>query len=126
MSTAAPRLSLPIDSHLDAIRKAVEEYPTLLLRASPGSGKTTRVPATLLNARLSAPEIWVLEPRRLAAKWAANRVAEEREESIGETIGYQFRFEKRDSPKTRLRFLTEGVLLRNSSKSRSRGPRRIP
>ena len=85
-------------------------HSRLLLQASPGSGKTTRVPPALLS---QVPgEIWVLEPRRLAAKWAAHRVADELGEPLGETVGYQFRFEKKESPRTRLRFLTEGILLR--------------
>jgi ATP-dependent helicase HrpB len=112
MAQAPVRVTLPIDPHLPAITAAIEAHSAVILKASPGSGKTTRVPASLLDARLSAPEIWVLEPRRLAAKWAALRVAEERGEPIGESVGYQFRFEKRDGPRTRLRFLTEGVLLR--------------
>jgi ATP-dependent helicase HrpB len=112
MPQAPVRIALPIDPHLAAITAAVETHPAVVLKASPGSGKTTRVPAALLESRLSAPEIWVLEPRRLAAKWAAHRVAEERGEAPGETVGYQFRFEKREGPRTRLRFLTEGVLLR--------------
>jgi ATP-dependent helicase HrpB len=112
MAQAPVRIALPIDPHLPAITAAVEKHSAVVLKASPGSGKTTRVPAALLESRLSAPEIWVLEPRRLAAKWAAHRVAEERGESPGETVGYQFRFERREGPRTRLRFLTEGVLLR--------------
>jgi ATP-dependent helicase HrpB len=118
-SMSAPLTRLPIDDHLPRILKALEQHSSLLLQASPGSGKTTRVPVSLLKASWdqapaeepSRQEIWVLEPRRLAAKWAAVRVAAEYGEAVGETIGYQFRFETRESPRTRLRFLTEGVLL---------------
>src|SRR5262249_20449045 len=69
-----------------------------------------RVPPALL--RLTPREVWVLEPRRLAARLAARFVAKELGESIGETVGYQVRFEEVAGPRTRLRFLTEGVLTR--------------
>lgn len=84
----------------------------LIIEAAPGAGKTTRVPAALLDAELASGEVWVLEPRRLAARMAARRVAEERGERLGETVGYQVRFEEVASRQTRLRFLTEGVLTR--------------
>lgn len=104
-------LALPIDSFLPEIVRAVRERSVLVLEAEPGAGKTTRVPAALLDA--GAPgEIWVLEPRRLAARLAAQRVAQERGERAGETVGYQVRFEDRTGPRTRLRFVTEGVLVR--------------
>src|SRR5215831_9503845 len=114
---------------------------TLVLEAPPGAGKTTRVPPALLacgtddrflssihgpstpsdrqttkNDRqshlLGAREVLVLEPRRLAARLAARFVASELGEQIGETIGYQVRFEEVAGPRTRLRFLTDGVLTR--------------
>src|SRR5260370_39952781 len=83
---------------------------SLVLLAPPGAGKTTRVPPALLA--LAPGEVWVLEPRRLAARMAARRVASELGERIGETVGYQVRFEDVSGPSTRLRFLTEGVLTR--------------
>ncbi|HMX30272.1 MAG TPA: helicase-related protein, partial [Blastocatellia bacterium] len=86
--------------------------PNLIIEAAPGAGKTTRVPAALLDAELAAGEVCVLEPRRLAARMAARRVAEERGEKLGQTVGYQVRFEEVASRETRLRFLTEGVLTR--------------
>ena len=91
------------------IRKKVEAHSALILQASPGSGKTTRVPPALLGQH---SQIIVLEPRRLAAKYAARRVAEEMGEIVGKTVGYQFRFENVSSAQTRLRFLTEGMLMR--------------
>src|SRR5262249_1759176 len=80
----------------------------LVVEAPPGAGKTTRVPPALLNFG----DVLVLEPRRLAARMAARRVASEMNENIGETVGYQVRFEDVSGPRTRLRFLTEGVLTR--------------
>lgn len=104
--------SLPIDSLLPEIVAELRRSPNLILEAAPGAGKTTRVPAALLDAELAEGEVWVLEPRRLAARMAARRVAEERGERLGETIGYQVRFEEVASRQTRLRFLTEGMLTR--------------
>ncbi|MBO0719303.1 MAG: ATP-dependent helicase HrpB [Blastocatellia bacterium] len=105
--------SLPIDSILPEIIKQLNRTPSLVLEAPPGAGKTTRVPSALLDAGVAGDgEVWVLEPRRLAARLAARRVAEERGERLGDTIGYQVRFEEIAGPRTRLRFLTEGVLTR--------------
>ncbi len=104
---------LPIDALLPEIVAALEVTPNLVIEAPPGAGKTTRVPAALLAAGIAdAGEVWVLEPRRLAARLAAQRVASELGERVGETVGYQVRFEDVSGPRTRLRFLTEGVFTR--------------
>ena len=104
---------LPIDALLPEIVARLREAPNLLVEAPPGAGKTTRVPPALLDAGAAGRgEVWVLEPRRLAARMSARRVAEERGEPLGETVGYQVRFEEVAGPRTRLRFLTEGVLTR--------------
>jgi ATP-dependent helicase HrpB len=104
---------LPIDSLLPEIVASLGRAPNLVIEAPPGAGKTTRVPSALLDAGLAGErEVWVLEPRRLAARMAARRVAEERGERPGETVGYQVRFEDVAGPRTRLRFLTEGVFTR--------------
>lgn len=108
-------MKLPIDPIIpEAIRLLAETARCLVLQASPGSGKTTRLPPALLKApfRGSEGEILVLEPRRLAAKYAAIFVAQELNETVGKTVGYQFRFENVSSPQTRLRYLTEGMLMR--------------
>ncbi len=101
---------LPIDAHLPALIEAVRARRGAVVVAEPGAGKTTRVPPALLDALPG--EVWVLEPRRLAARLAAERVAAERGQRLGEEVGYQVRFEQRAGPRTRLRFLTEGVLTR--------------
>jgi len=108
------RITLPIDPHLSSIIKTIESGSAIVVQATPGSGKTTRIPPALLDAKFRKPEqsVIVLEPRRLAAKFASFRVAFERGENAGETVGYQFRFEKSIGPKTRLLFLTEGMLMR--------------
>jgi ATP-dependent helicase HrpB len=105
---------LPIDSLLPEIVASLKERaPNLVIEAPPGAGKTTRVPPAVLDAGLAlGREVWVLEPRRLAARLAAHRVADERGERVGETIGYQVRFDEVSGPRTRLRFVTEGVLTR--------------
>ncbi|MBI3423443.1 MAG: ATP-dependent helicase HrpB [Acidobacteria bacterium] len=103
---------LPIDDVLPALIAQFRQSANLVLEAPPGAGKTTRVPAALLDAHIVKGEVWVLEPRRLATRLAAHRVAEERGARLGETVGYQVRFEEVASPQTRLRFLTEGVLTR--------------
>lgn len=107
-------VKLPIDGLLPELLDSLEKNPSAILHASPGSGKTTRVPPALLSCSFIRPdqEIWVLEPRRLAAKYAAHRVAQECGEPVGKTVGYHFRFEKIAGPSTRLHFLTEGMLIR--------------
>jgi ATP-dependent helicase HrpB len=106
-------LTLPIDPLLPEIVRAVQSHPAVLITAPPGAGKTTRVPRALLDAGLAdAGEIVVLQPRRIAARLAAGRVAEELGEGLGNTVGYAVRFENISGPGTRIRFLTEGVFAR--------------
>ncbi|HKA02625.1 MAG TPA: DEAD/DEAH box helicase, partial [Candidatus Solibacter sp.] len=103
-------MQLPIDALIPDILEHLRHSNTLVLEAPPGAGKTTRVPAALLD--LTPRDVLVLEPRRLAARLAARFVAHERHETVGDTVGYQVRFEEVAGPRTRLRFLTEGVLTR--------------
>ncbi len=102
--------TLPVDAILPEILESLKRCPNLVIEAPPGAGKTTRVPPALLE--IVAGEVVVLEPRRIAARLAARRVAYEAGETIGETVGYQVRFEEAISARTRLRFVTEGVLTR--------------
>ncbi|MDP2876017.1 MAG: helicase-related protein, partial [Holophaga sp.] len=106
-------IPLPIDPHLPRMVEILRAGRNLVLTAEPGAGKTTRVPRALLDAGLLASgECWVLEPRRLAARLAAARVAEELGEELGQRVGYAVRFEQKVSKATRIRFVTEGLLLR--------------
>lgn len=106
--TLAP---LPIDAVIPQLLAAVERCGAVVLTAPPGSGKTTRVPAALVDHGLDG-EVWVLQPRRLAARAAARRVAFERNGRVGDEVGYQVRHDRQTSSGTRIRFVTEGVLLR--------------
>lgn len=107
-----PLPALPIDPLLPQILETLEHHNAAVVTAEPGAGKTTRVPPVLLAAPFAKDkEIWVLQPRRLAAKMAALRVAEELGEEIGRRVGYQFRFEKLAGRETRLKFMTDGMLL---------------
>ena len=101
--------ALPIDDLLPEILATLRHSRNLVIEAVPGAGKTTRVPPALLPL---GGEVLVLEPRRIAARLAARRVAEEMGERPGETAGYQVRFEEIAGPRTRLRYLTEGVFTR--------------
>ncbi|MEO7109439.1 MAG: helicase-related protein, partial [Polyangiaceae bacterium] len=102
---------LPIDPLLPAVVSALEKNGQVVLEAPPGAGKTTRVPSAIANAWTTG-EIVVLEPRRLAARMAAMRVADELGEKPGETVGYHVRFEEVAGKNTRIRFVTEAILTR--------------
>ncbi|MFO7629333.1 MAG: ATP-dependent helicase HrpB [Prochlorococcaceae cyanobacterium] len=102
---------LPIDGHLAAITAALGPGATVLLQAPPGAGKTTRVPLALLAA-LPSGRILMLEPRRLAAKAAAERLAQELGEAVGGQVGYRVRLEQHCSAATRLEVITDGLFLR--------------
>jgi ATP-dependent helicase HrpB len=102
--------TLPVDALVPEIIEFLNSSTMLLLEASPGAGKTTRVPAALLQAGYE--QVYVLEPRRLATRMAARRVSEELGGKVGGLVGYQVRFEEVSSRQTRLWYLTEGVLTR--------------
>ena len=105
---------LPIDASLPRIIQALSGRSAVVV-APPGSGKTTRVPPAILRGGvLSAdhPGVIVLQPRRVAARAAAARIADLEGWTLGEEVGYQVRFDKRVSSRTRIRFLTEGILTR--------------
>ncbi|HTM44485.1 MAG TPA: ATP-dependent helicase HrpB [Polyangiaceae bacterium] len=105
-------MALPIEQHIPEILKELQGHQALVLEAPPGAGKTTRVPLALLEAGfLNRPSIVVSEPRRLAARLAAHFVAEQLGSEVGQLVGYQVRFENRTGPKTKICYVTAGVLL---------------
>src|SRR5262245_20724909 len=107
------RPGLPIDAVLPDVVTALGRGTRLIVRAEPGAGKTTRVPAALLDAGLAGErEVVVLEPRRIAARVAADFVARERGRAVGDEVGYRVRFEQRGGAATRLWFVTEGIFSR--------------
>ncbi len=104
---------LPIDSALPVLREALGHAGAAVLQAPPGAGKTTRVPLALLGEPwLGDRRIVMLEPRRLAARAAAARMAETVGQMPGETVGYRIRHDSRVGPRTRVEVVTEGVLTR--------------
>ena len=104
---------LPVDGVVGDLVAALKSSSSAILTAPPGAGKSTRVPQALLAAGLAGRgEIVVLQPRRLAARLIARRVAGELEQDVGKTVGYQVRLEKVAGPETKIRFVTEGILTR--------------
>ena len=102
--------ALPIDPVLPELMKALAEAGRAVLQAPPGAGKTTRVPLAMLDADLTRGKIIMLEPRRLAARAAAERLAEGLGEAPGQTIGYRMRGDNK--PGKRVEVVTEGILTR--------------
>jgi ATP-dependent helicase HrpB len=106
-------ISYPIDNILSTLMEAVLKNPSLVLRAPPGAGKTTRVPLALLDVLpREQGRIIMLEPRRIAAVSAARWMARSIGEPVGGTVGYAIRFDVKRSEKTRIEVVTEGILTR--------------
>ena len=105
--------SLPIHAVLPELTEALSTAASVILQAPPGAGKTTVVPLELLRQPwLAGKKILLLEPRRLAARNAARRMASILGEKVGETVGYRMRMETKVSSRTRIEVVTEGVLTR--------------
>jgi ATP-dependent helicase HrpB len=108
-----PLQPLPIDDVLPDVVAQLRAASSLVLRAPPGAGKTTRVPPALLAGGVAdRGKIVVLQPRRVAARATAARIASEHGWRLGDEVGYQVRFESRTTAKTRIEIITEGILLR--------------
>jgi ATP-dependent helicase HrpB len=103
---------LPIDALQADLVAACGRVRRLVLRAPTGSGKSTRIPQMLLDLNLVQGQIVVLQPRRIAARLLAARIAQERDVRLGGEVGYQIRFERVESAQTRIKFVTEALLLR--------------
>jgi ATP-dependent helicase HrpB len=103
---------LPIDALQADLVAACGRVRRLVLRAPTGSGKSTRIPQMLLDLNLVQGQIVVLQPRRIAARLLAARIAQERGVRLGGEVGYQIRFERVESAQTRIKFVTEALLLR--------------
>ena len=111
--TACAMDNLPVQQALPALFEALACSGRAVLSAPPGSGKTTLVPLELLaQPWLQGRKILLLEPRRLAARASAARMASLLGEPLGETLGYQVRLERRVSNRTRIEVVTEGILTR--------------
>ncbi len=104
--------TLPIDGLQADLVAACGRVRRLVLRAPTGSGKSTRIPQMLLDLNLVQGQIVVLQPRRIAARLLAARIAQERGVRLGGEVGYQIRFERVESAQTRIKFVTEALLLR--------------
>ncbi|WP_027858602.1 ATP-dependent helicase HrpB [Marinobacterium jannaschii] len=104
---------LPIEAIISPLQQALASRHEVVLEAPPGAGKTTRVPLALLDQPwLAGRKILMLEPRRLAARAAAERMAQTLGERVGETVGYRVRLDSRIGPDTRIEVVTEGILTR--------------
>ena len=105
--------ALPIDPLLPEVVDAVTDHGGVVIEAPPGAGKSTRVPPALLDAEIAADQqIVMLEPRRVAARATARRIAAERGGRVGGEVGYQVRFDRRIGKNTKLAVITEGILTR--------------
>ena len=105
-------LPLPIDDALPALTTALSRHNVAVLVAPPGAGKTTRVPLVLADEPWATGKILVLEPRRIAARAAADRMAQTLGERTGDTVGLRVRFGSKISARTRIEVVTEGVFTR--------------
>src|SRR4051812_15561110 len=106
--------TLPVDGVLPELIAALRCSPCAVLQAPTGAGKTTRVPPALLDAKLAGDgQIVVLEPRRIAARAAARRIAFERGVRLGDEVGYHVRFDRCAGLQTRILVVTPGILLQS-------------
>lgn len=104
--------NLPIEPVLPALIEALDRVGCAVLQAPPGAGKTTRVPLEMLRAGKLSNKIVMLEPRRLATRAAAERMAQILDEPVGKTVGYRMRGDTKIGPETRIEVVTEGILTR--------------
>ena len=106
------RTDLPIHDVATELISALKLHGRAVLCAPPGAGKTTAIPLEILRAGIIEGKIVMLEPRRLAARAAAERMAEVLNEPIGETVGYRIKGDQKTSNETKIEVVTEGILTR--------------
>ncbi|KAF9584261.1 DEAH-box ATP-dependent RNA helicase prp22 [Lunasporangiospora selenospora] len=106
--------ALPIYGHQDDLMDAIRDNGILVIIGETGSGKTTQLPRYIIDA-FRGTRVGVTQPRRIAAISVAKRVAEEYDCRLGDTVGYTVRFDDKSSSRTRLRYMTDGVLLREAT-----------
>ena len=112
-TSALPKIRLPILDYREKLVQAVLENDCVVVTGETGCGKTTQLPQYLFEAGLSEDGIiGVTQPRRVAAISVAQRVAEERQSKLGSTVGYKVRFDEYCSPETKIKYMTDGCLLR--------------
>jgi ATP-dependent helicase HrpA len=115
-AASVPRVAypeeLPISGAREEIRRAIEQHPVVIVCGETGSGKTTQLPKICLEAgRGVAGAIGHTQPRRIAARAVAARIAEEIATPLGELVGYKLRFQDRTSPRGLIKLMTDGILL---------------
>jgi len=114
MSIAETRKSLPIFKYRDLLLQAIEEHQVLIIEGETGSGKTTQLPQYLVEGGYTkdGKKVGCTQPRRVAAMSVAARVAQEMDVKLGNEVGYSIRFEDCSSEKTIVKYMTDGMLLR--------------
>ena len=103
---------LPVDEYLSRIAQTVRKHAICAIEAPPGTGKTTRVAPSLRDLIQEGQKIYLVQPRRIAARSVAERIAQELNQRVGQQIGYAIRFEQKLSEQTQLVVVTEGILIR--------------
>lgn len=121
VSLDVARAQLPIAHARAALLSYIRKHRTVVLVGDTGSGKTTQLPQYLFEGRVTGKRtsIACTQPRRVAAVTVARRVAQERNATLGELVGYTVRFDDKSSPATRIKYLTDGMLLREAMTSPS-------
>ncbi|KAI8877855.1 P-loop containing nucleoside triphosphate hydrolase protein [Backusella circina FSU 941] len=109
------RQSLPTFEYRDELIEAIREYSILVIIGETGSGKTTQIPQYIMEEMPEMEKIGVTQPRRIAAITVARRVSEEQNVKLGSQVGYTIRFDDRTTPSTQLKYMTDGILLREAT-----------